>query len=59
VEDEWYVELQENILRLNQSPLLLTITSQNHNTIKIKIKINNTMSIVIEFIANTNYEIQI
>jgi hypothetical protein len=42
---------------LNQSSLLLTITSQNLD--QEKKNINNTMSIVIEFIANTNYEIQI
>jgi hypothetical protein len=37
----------------------MTITSQNLNTIQKYIYIKNTMSIVIEFIANTNYEIQI
>jgi len=36
----------------------MTIISQNLNTIR-KNKINNTMSIVIEFIEYTNYEIQI
>jgi hypothetical protein len=36
----------------------MTIISQNLNTITQKIT-NNTMSIVIEFIANTEYEIQI
>jgi hypothetical protein len=36
----------------------MKIISQKLNTI-FKIKINNTMSIIIEFIANTNYDIQI
>jgi len=36
----------------------MTFISQNLNTITQKIT-NNTMSIVIEFIANTNYEIHI
>jgi hypothetical protein len=37
----------------------MTIISQNFNTIKKEKYQFNTMSIVIEFIANTNYEIQI
>jgi len=37
----------------------MTIISQNLNMIKKKKNTNNTMSIVIEFIANTNYETHI
>jgi len=46
------------IPQFNQFPSLMTIIFQNFNMI-IKKKINNTMSIVIAFIANANYEIQI
>ncbi len=37
----------------------MTIISQNLNMIKKRKNTNNTMSIVIEFIANTNYETHI
>jgi hypothetical protein len=43
---------------INFLPLMI-INSQNLNTINLKKNTNNTMSIVIEFIANTNYEIQV